>query len=249
MATGIEDSLSTFSVAAVLETAAQQYGINLFCEGMDDDLCYGFVYAADTSFGALLQAHMVAYDYLIVDGDPIRLVRRPVNADLTIDGTITQADCIVRSQGQAAIKITRIDPMSIPRWVEVQYIDPARNFNINTQDFRHIGAPVTTGKLTIPLSFVISKDQARTMAADVLYRLWAQQFTLEFEHPDLTWEAADSLQISMTSGAVYTVLVTESMITQERTNQIKARGLLTSKGTLFTGGGSDGTFGTGTGDN
>lgn len=242
--------LSTFSVAAVFEQVGTKYGVSIECDGMDDDLCYGFVYQQDTSLNALLQAHMAAYDYLIVDGGgdgTIRLVRRDVNADLTIDGTIAQTECITRQQGSPAIKIARIDPMSLPRWVEIQYTDPVRNYATNTQDARHIGAPITGSKLTIPLSFVISADQARQMAFDVLYRLWAQQFTLEFEHPDLTWEPGDCINIEMTAGQTYTVLVTESLLTKERTNMLKARQLLTSKGTSFTGGQTDGTFGTGTG--
>ncbi len=247
---GTAGVLTTFSVANVLETVGSRYGVFVQCTGMDDDLCFGFVYAQDTSLAALLQAHMVAYDYLIVDGGgdgSIRLVRRDVNADLTIDGTIAQTECITRQPGSPAIKITRIDPMSIPRWIEIQYIDPDRNYAVNTQDARHIGAPVTGNKLTLPLSFVLSKDQARQMAFDVLYRLWAQQFTLELEHPDLTWEPGDCINIEMTAGQTYTVLITESLITKERTNQLKARQLLTSKGTSFTGGQSTGTFGTGTG--
>jgi hypothetical protein len=234
-------------VAAVFEELAFQYGVNLECDGMDDDQCYGFVISQDTPLAAVLQGHMLAYDYLIIDGDPIRLQRRAVNSDLVIDGTIAQSDCIVKQPSDPAIKITRIDPMSLPREVEIQYTDPARNYATNTQNFRHIGAPVTGGKLTIAVAFVISADQARTMAADTLYRIWGQQLNLEFEHPDIRYEPGDVLLVNMTNGASYTVLITESMVTQKRTNQIKARALLTSKGLSLTGGQSDGTFGTGTG--
>lgn len=238
-------TLTTFPLSSIFEVAGEQYGIKIFCDGIDD-LVYGFVHDQDTSFAALLQQHMVAYDFLIIDGDPITLKRRAVNDDLTVDGTITQSECITRQQGAPAIKINRIDPMSLPRWVEIQYIDPARNYAKNTQDARHIGAPVTGSKLTISIAAVISADQARNMAFDVLYRLWAQQFTLAFEHPDLTWEAGDCLDIVMTAGQTYTVLVTESLITKERTNQLKARQLLTRKGTTFTGGEPPSPFATGT---
>ncbi len=228
-------TLTTFSVAAVLETMAIQYGISLQCEGMDDDVCFGLVTETDAPFTSLLQQHMVAYDYQIVDGDPIRLVRRAVNADLVVDATVYQQDCIAQP-GAPSVKILRSDPMSLPREVEIQYMDPDRNYAINTQNARHIGVPITTGKESISLAFVISADQARVMAFDALYRIWAQQNTFAFEHPDLRLEPGDALSLVMENGKTHTILVTESTITQARTNQIKARNLLVSKGVIIAGG-------------
>ncbi len=229
------ESLTTFSVAAVIETMAQQYGINVECVGMDDDLCFGLVVSSDSPFTSFLQQHALAYDYLIADGDPIRLIRRAVNADLTIDAIVDQEDCIA-APGAASVKITRADPMSLPREVEVQYIDPDRAYAVNTQIARHLGVPITAGKLSLALAFVLSADQARAMAFDTLYRIWGQQNTYQFETRDLRFEPGDALSLVMENGKTHTILVTDSVVTQARTNQITARNLLVRKGITIAGG-------------
>jgi len=233
-------SLTTFQVAGVFEALAARMGRDLFCEGMDGDECYGFAAMTDTSLVAILQQHQAAYNYIIVDGDPIWLVRRAVGADLEIDAAVDQEDFIPPRKGGNALQVVRTDVMALPAEVEVSYIDPDRDFAINTQSYRHPGAPQTGGKLTVPIGFVLNADQARSMAADILWRKWGAPLTLTFVHPDIGYQPADILQINARSGDTYVGQIMRNSVTLDRTNEIELALLLTQQGVLLPGGRPDG---------
>ncbi len=238
-------SLPTFNVSDVIEIIGQQHDLNVSCEGIDDQ-CFGVVITSQSTFVQFLQRHKDAYNYQIIDGEPIRVVRRAVNDALAIDVVIQQADCIIRSPTDPSIKFTRVDPLSLPRQVEVQYVDPDRVYATNTQNAKHQGARIYNGRSSISIDFIVSADQARTMAYDVLYRLWAQQLSFEFEHRDLRIEPGDVVQLVADQG-IYVGLVQESLVTDVsggigRINQLKCISLLTSRGAVIPGGQSDGTI-------
>lgn len=229
-------ALSTFNVSDVFLKLAEQEGINLSVEGVDD-VCYGCVIAADKTFNSFLADHALPYNFQIIDGDPIRVVRRPINDSLTIDHSLTQADCVV-SGGAAAVSIKRIDVSDLPRELEIQYTDPDRQFATTTRTARHLGAPTTNPGRSIEIDFLISATQAREMAFDTLYRIWSQQLTMNFEHRDITIEPGDTIHITCDQG-VYVVLVQEATYTVSRTTQIMATVLLASSGVTLPPGGFD----------
>jgi hypothetical protein len=130
--------------------------------------------------------------------------------------------------------MSRVDPASLPRQVEIQYIDPERDYATSSQVARHTAAPRTNTQISVAISFIISAQQARDMAFDLLYRIWAQQLSLSFEHPDLTIEPGDTVRMT-TGRGVFVCLVTGSTINfPARTNTIGAVILLTSKGITIT---------------
>src|ERR1043165_2689384 len=112
-------SLKTFSVGWIIERFAAEKGVSLVTENIDD-LCYGMVVSSDKTLNQFLTQHSAPYNYQIVDGDPIRLVRRKVNSDLVINVEIDEADCIRRGDAPA-VKLTRREPSTLPRQVEIQY--------------------------------------------------------------------------------------------------------------------------------
>src|SRR5260221_132159 len=127
-----------FYVSAILETIGTKFGINIGCDGLDTELCYGVVVSSQQTVTQFLTKHKGLYNYLMLDdiinGVPVvRLISRAVNADLSIDTTIKQADCITQGANTPAIQFKRVDPMSLPRSVEVQYISFDRAFAVNTQ--------------------------------------------------------------------------------------------------------------------
>jgi len=227
-----------FYLAWILETLADQDGINLACENIDDQV-FGFFIASDKSLAQVLTDHKGAFNYQIVDGDPIRVVRREVNDDLSIDFEIAQADCKNRGNGQPVIQLKRVDPATLPREVELQYVDPDRAYATNTQVARHFAAPRTNAKVTVAIDFVISGDQARALAYDLLYRIWSQQLSLAFEVDDLRIEPGDTVRVTCDQG-VFTCLVQENNYdSKNKTNQVQATVLLTSKGVTVASGSAD----------
>lgn len=219
--------MKTFSVGWILETIAAQSGVNLLTENIDD-VCFGLVVSSDKTLEQILQQHAAPYNYQIIDGDPVRLVRREVNDSLSIDVDIDESECIRRGE-TPAVSLSRIEPSSLKRQVEIQYMDPDRDFAFDTQVARHTAAPLVNTTLSVTLDFVISSQQAKDMAFDILYRMWAQQLHVSFEHPDLRIEPGDVVRLATTRGT-FTCLVDSATINMPaRTNSIKASVLLTSK--------------------
>ncbi len=219
----------TLDVSFVLETLATQEGLNVVCDGIDD-VCYGMVISSDKSFRQVAQEASGVYNFQIVDGDPIRLVRRAVNDALVIDIEIDEVDCIRRGEAPA-VAMSRVDPSSLPRQVEIQYIDPERNYAMTTQVARHTAAPVTNTQISVAIDWVISAQQAKDMAFDLLYRIWAQQLHLSFEHSNMQIEPGDTVRLTTGRGVFICLVVGNTLNMPARTNSINAVILLTSKGT------------------
>jgi hypothetical protein len=219
----------TLGVGFVLETLAAQEGLSVIAENIDD-VCFGMVIPSDKTFLQVAREASSVYNYQIVDGDPIRLVRRAVNDDLVIDFEINEVDCIRRGEAPA-VGFSRRDPAALPRQVEIQYIDPDRDFAISTQVARHTAAPTTNTQISVAIDFVISAQQARNMAFDLLYRIWSQQLLLAFETPDLTIEPGDTFRLTCTQGVFTCIVISQTINMPARTNSIRATILLTTKAT------------------
>ncbi len=237
-----------FFVSGILAQLGTRYALNVGCDGIDD-LCWGVLINSQTVFSQFLTKHAGPYNYLIlddmIDGAPmIRLVKRAVNADLVIDAAVNQKDFIVADpNSEPAIKYSRKDPASLPRTVELQYISFDRDFAVNTQYARNEGARVQQNIYSASVDFVLSDDQARAMAYDLLWRMWRQQLSVSFNHPDLTIEPIDIVQVTSDQG-VFVIQVLTSLITKEpngaegggRINQITGNLLLTRQGTIINPG-------------
>ncbi len=219
-----------FEVGWVLEKIGADKGLNVVAEGFDDR-CFGWATTSDKTVKQIFQENSVVYNYQIVDGDPIRLVRREVNDDLVIDFEIDETDdnCIRRDKGPT-VQFSRVDPAMLPRQVEIFHIDPDRAYAYSSQVARHPSAPHSNPPLSTAIDFTISAQQARDLAFDLLWRLWAQQLGLTFEHKDLRIEPGDTIRLTCSRG-VFVVLVTNSTINMPaRTNTIVATILLASRG-------------------
>lgn len=220
--------MKDFNVGWIFTKVAAEKGINVVTEGIDDR-CFGFVVSSDKTVKQIFQENSAVYNYQIIDGDPIRLVRRAVNDSLIIDVAINEVDCIRRGKSPA-IQFSRVDPSLLPRQVEIQFGDPDRNYATNTQVARHTSAPRTNTQISVAIDFIISAQQARDLAFDLLFRLWAQQLNLAFEHPDIRIEPGDTIELTSSQG-VFVLLVTKNTINMPaRTNTIYATILLASRG-------------------
>jgi len=218
---------TTIDFAFVMETVAYGQGITARVEGITDQ-CYGLLLSADTTFGRFCAAERDLWNFQVVDGNPIRLVRRPINADFTSDFVLYQKDCISRA-GTPSVLFTRVDQALLPGQIEVQYIDPERLYDITTQYAKHLGSPCTNNRMSVQTSFVITGSQAKQMGFDLLYRIWSQQLSVRFEHPDLTIEPADTIDLATSQGE-FSVLVQTATITRDRTNIIQGTIILSSAG-------------------
>lgn len=231
-----------FYVSGIFETIGAKCGVNIGCDGMETDQCYGVVISSQETVTQFLNKHKGIYNYLILDdvinGIPvIRLIRRAVGGSLVIDATVLQKDCIPQDVNTPAIQFNRVDPMSLPRSVELQYISFDRNFAMNTQYAHNEGAKTQQAVLSVQCDFILSDATARKLAYSLLYRMWQQQLSVSFEHPDLTIEPADIVELQSDAGT-FLVQILTSMITKEpnsntgpgRTNQLSGQMLLARTG-------------------
>src|SRR5262245_58811790 len=146
--------LTTFPVAWIIETIGEQYGVNLLTDGIDDE-CFGCAFGTDSSLDQFIVAHKGLYNYQPFDtvddnGVPVTILkRRAVGDDLMIDLEVDESECIMRDQAQPVIRYTRVDPLSLPRAVELSYIDPDRGYAVNTQPATFHAASLQHGKLTL----------------------------------------------------------------------------------------------------
>lgn len=239
----------SFYVSGIMEQMGTRFGINTGCDGLEADLCYGVMVNSRAVFSQFLTKHAAPYNYImlddIIEGAPIiRLIRRAVNDDLEIDATVNQSDCIVSDpQNEPAIKYNRTDPSSLPAQVELQYISWDRDFAINTQYARNNGARVQQNIYSASVDFILDDATARDIAYDLLWRMWMQQLSISFTHPDLTIEPSDIVEMNTDQGT-FTIQVLTSMITKEpmgqnaigRVNQLSGQMLLTKKGTTVSPG-------------
>src|SRR5207244_1517607 len=112
---------------------------------------------------------------------------------------------------------SRVDPATLPREVEIFYIDPDRDYATSSQVARHLSAPTTNAKISISLSLVLSATQVRKLAFDWLYRIWSQQLTLGFEHKDRRIQNGDVLQITCDQGVYVCIVDLVTHNTKQRT--------------------------------
>jgi len=207
-----------FFISDIILKLAEQEGVSISVENIDDT-ALGCLISDDKSFNDFLTQHALPYNYQIVDGSPIRVVRRVYGDAGGIDLVVNQSECITR-QGPA-LQWSRLDPFSLPKQVEIQHQDPDRGYASSTQIAQHPGAPTENFGISIALDYVVTADAARALALDTLYRIWAQSISVAFEHPNIAIEPSDVIQLVSDDGT-FVMLVTENAITAARTNRVTA---------------------------
>ncbi len=169
--------------------------------------------------------------------------------------TLYEVDCIEPSKGQAVLKFSRVDPATLPRDVEVQFVDVVQNYAMIPQNARHLQARVKNGrteshasttatmKSSLSIDFLITASEARTLAFDLLYRAWTEAVSMEFIHPSLELEAGDTFQMIGRFGSLIG-RIDEAVWTKNRTSAIKAT-LLAPPGPVMAADDPSNAFGDG----
>lgn len=218
-------SVDSLAVSDVVQMLADQSGIALTVEGVDD-LCQGLIVDSDMTLNAFLTQHAVAYNWLIRDGNPVKLIRR--SSSESADFTIAQSECLA-PDGSPAIRFRRVDPNALPSRVELHYIDPDRQYVSSTQVAVHPGALTTNPQMVVTIQFVIDAATARALAYSILYRMWSQQLVVDFEHDDMRIEVGDIISLTSDQGAM-TLIVLQADLSPSRTVQASATVLFDQSG-------------------
>ena len=110
----------------------------------------------------------------------------------TIDVTIPAAEwraVIDNKEPPPALDITRAQELDLPREIDVNYVDPARNFEVNCQRARRITtAAQSVQQINLPL--VTDATTAKSVAETRLFSLWAERDLVQL-FISRTWLALD----------------------------------------------------------
>ncbi|WP_210340492.1 phage tail protein [Bradyrhizobium sp. CCBAU 51753] len=199
-----------------------------------DDQCYGVIVTSQGSVGDFLTSHKDIYNFQILDGDHIKIVRREVNSSLVIDFDVDEAD-LIRTNGSPTISFSRATPDQVPVGVNLTYPDFNRGFDLKPESALHEGTSASTLISSLSSSFVVDSTTARDLAFTILYTLRAKGLRLAYEMTDTRVEAGDTVQITTTSGDLYVTLVEKQTHTKNRTAQVQALNLLTATGVDVSG--------------
>jgi hypothetical protein len=198
------------------------------------DQCDGAVEINDFTFQDFVTRLSDPYNFTILDGDTtIKIERRVVGSSLVIDATINDGICLSKSPTDDVVLLDRIEDTQLPYQVEVSYLDAAIDYQTTQQIARLPAAPVLTTPSTIvkriDLPLMLSADDSLGLAFITLYRGLAEQLKLTFSLPPshLDIEPGDVVEL-VTGFASYVVLILQSTITPQFSNDLVAKVLLTN---------------------
>ncbi|MDD4616064.1 MAG: phage tail protein [Alphaproteobacteria bacterium] len=117
-----------------------------------------------------LQAY-AAFD-LIETGAQLKAVPRGGNMVASIPATERRA--ALAGKDAAALSVARAEELELPREVDVEVIDPSRNFEVNCQRARRLACSArSVEKLSLPV--VCTADKAKQIAETRLFTAWAER--------------------------------------------------------------------------
>lgn len=182
-----------------------------------NDVIHGGIITQDTEFSTFLSVLGRAYGFDFYEGDTIRIVKRVVLANYTIDKVIPPEDLLTDTD--RAITTTRRKDDS-PAEIELNYIDVTQQFRWNLQKARRILFPVRTTesqrKDTFSIPIVTTAKDALTMASKAMYREAEQnvdhEMKLTSKHFGL--EPSDIVTITV-ADTEYTVKVAQVNIEED----------------------------------
>jgi hypothetical protein len=230
------------NVSDALEAVGELGGVATQCEGIDDQ-ADGVVFNG-LSPRTVFATYRDQYSFRIVDGDPVRLVRRAVNDDLTVDATLATSDLITAKADDDVVTVTRQDDNALANQIEITYNDKAINYQQGQQQFRRQQQPIAVSTShviqRITTDFIVTATEAIGICADMLARIWARKINLKFTAAPALGEIEESdILVVPTSQATFTVDVTRRTVLPDNSVQIEADFLQAVRGAnLFADSGS-----------
>lgn len=209
--------------------------VSFTTQGLEGIYCYGVTVSDQGTAVDLLVRHKEVYGYQILDGDPIRIVRKPINSELAIDLEVNETD-IGRADGAPAISSTRINPAQMPIGITLAHPDPDFDYDTKTQPALHEGSATSSLISSFSTMFAVDGTTARQMAFDLLYRARAKALRLTFQLDNVETEVSDVIQVTTNEGDVYVTIAEETIYTKSRATGVRALALLTEAGNDIAGG-------------
>jgi Putative phage tail protein len=196
------------------------------------------IIAYDTTFQDLLQLLKSVYPWDVIQTDKLRVVQRDLGTVLTVDGTIIAKDIKGTDGDQPAVLTTIAEDVEQPAINELQFIDPARDYNWNLARYKQprepvaVSSSVSTHQIKIPI--VMAMDDAKMLIAAKSYRDRVARATHAFTGMPSTfkYEPGDILRIDTGLRTIDATKVTSTDAGSDWSMQFQLESLLAT-GPLF----------------
>ncbi len=223
------------NLSDVYSAIAARAAIDIEVDDIADQIDGGLI-AQDLTIAQFFRDQSIIYNFAIVDGDPIKLVRRPIGDALTIDLEVDVSELIQSSATDDVIAYQRMEQTQIPNQVQITYIEAAVDFQSSMQYARRPFFPIrqtissAVQRFTVP--FVQHATETLTLCYDTLYRAWTQQLgiTVVLDALHLDIEAGDVVQLTTGEGTFVVRIVESDLNPANWTNQISGQTLLQRSG-------------------
>jgi hypothetical protein len=200
---------ASFKVASAISNLVERTGLvgaDFDVTAVTDTNFKGMCISKPESTQRSLQSILRAYDILIRESEgKLVFVSR---SGLTSD-TITATDLAAHSPDadtEYPVAIADMMGLDVPQEVDVQYIDPATDYQKANQREARVDAPI--GNMhALQLPIVLTGDQAREIAKRELWTLWMQRRSMQLQLPPSYIRVQENDLISVTvESEAYTVL-------------------------------------------
>ncbi len=143
-----------------------------------------------TAAAAIRPLQMVEPFDVVETGGRLVAKRHAATPVATIDASVLGAHN-TSGEGQALPRMaTRADDLTLPIELTVNYIDPARAYEIGTQRARRQVQAMATSIVKVDVPLVLSASRAKALAEQKLYKLWAEKESVSFALPS-AWVVLD----------------------------------------------------------
>lgn len=225
-------SATRVNLSDVYTLVATRGTITATCTNVTD-VMDGAVFASDFSFQQLVKDTQGVYNIATRRGNPVELIRRPINDSLVLDAVFNEADLIPfgGNDGNAhVIEFNRREQTEIPNQIEIRYTDQQLLYQNGSQYARRMIFPVrqTTSTLiaSVQLQFGHTAAEAILLAYDWLYRSWVEGLTPKFSVNNMALEPGDVVQLNSDQGT-YVVKVTKNTLRWDTgVNEIESKAIL-----------------------
>ncbi|MFA4994211.1 MAG: phage tail protein [Bdellovibrionales bacterium] len=165
------------SLAAILSDILTRagYAVNDFdVSALADSLIQGYILQEPMSARHAIEPLQTYAPFdLIETSGQLKAVRRGGNAAVSVPASEWRAAMEDKNQ-PAPLLVTRAQEMDLPREVNIDVVDPSRNFEVNCQRARRLASSARMSqKISLPV--VCTADTAKKIAETKLYTAWAER--------------------------------------------------------------------------
>lgn len=205
------------------------------------DQVTGAILLERVPFRSMMESIGTVFDFDVFESEgTIKFNKVTKGAGFTVTSALT-ADKLSAINGGEGLEVTDNDPSvivsrapndTLPNAVEIKYIDPTNDYQVNTAFAKRTRFPVNTSNpadvspATLAVPLIMQPEDALLRASRLLYQIYNAQNSLSLRLPTefVTLEPADVISLPV-NGIEYTGKIIETIINADHSLSIDAQGI------------------------